>query len=859
MSKIKKMFNKKRPQLRRCAFCDKSGHNKSTCEAYQASLIVPKNTPAPFAPIKFFVHHVSGAPTHSPHIVNLKKQTDSILDQVQGVGPQTHTSSSFEDAYKKLKETSDHKLNYPDFNQSTTTNNQSDDLSTFDKFATEKLFKPLNSKPALTSNFPTAKIKPVGGIFKLKQKYNNWAQTISTHFESATKDFSAWTKANFILQKMSAALIILAVILVVPGKANSYYQDVQLTKNKIVSDSTDGFVSLQNSTAALMQSNLPTAQLAINEALNSFGNAVETMQTKHQILQRIVSVIPVMDNEVKSRQNLLLAGQKIALGNTYLLKGMGESQNNTSSTLEERMDIIMEHLHAAIPNYQSAMDSLNSVDVSALPLEHQGPFKDFKNIFGAVLNDLKNLSDLGNSLKEVFGAQGQRRYLLVFQNPAELRPTGGFMGSFAIMDVKDGKILNLEVPPGGTYDLQGQLDQYITPPTPLLLTNKRWEFQDANWFPDFSVSAQKILWFYRHSRNTTADGVIAINASVLERLLAITGPITDTKRGLRISTDNALSTIQKVVETSPEKSDRKPKQILSDLAPQFIEHFKNSQPKDLIPLLTNLQDALSKKEIQAYFIDQTAQDAVDQMGWSGKILPTNSNQDYLAIFNTNIHGQKSDAKIEQKISHQAIVEDDGAISDTVIITRTHTGQNQEEMYGSPNIDYIRVYVPQGSELISASGFTWPDEANFHVPESYYKSDDLLNQTEKEIKIDERTGTRITQEFGKTAFGNWVVTTPGQTSQIQFTYRLPFKIDNLNGTTRDVWQKLLATKKVNPYQLVVQKQSGIDSGFESQIILPNDFQATHEQGTNIQLAKNGASINDFSLDTDHTWGLIIENK
>lgn len=858
MSKIKKFFAKKRPQLRRCAFCDKSGHNKSTCESYQASLVVPKNNQPAFAPIRFFVHHVTSTPTHSPHVVNLKKQPDTSLDQVQSVGPQSH-QSDFEDIYKKIKEVREHQIAYP-ITTEPTHEEHSDETPIFNKFTTEKLFKPLHSQISVQKNsIPAIKIAQTNKLNSLKKSWNNWETKTAQHIEDATKDFGAWAKTNLIIQKIAVALVVLAIILIVPGKANSYYQDIQLTKNKIVSDSTSGFMSLQNSTAALMQSDLPTAQMAINEALNSFGNAVETMQTKHEVLQKIVSVIPVMENEVKSRQNLLLAGQKIALGNTYLLKGIGESQADTTSTLEARMNILMEHLHSAIPNYQAAMNDLNGVDHKALPLAYQGPFKDFKNIFGAVLADLRSISDLGESLKEIFGAQGQRRYLLVFQNPAELRPTGGFMGSFAILDVKDGKILNLEVPAGGTYDLQGQLDQYVIPPTPLLLTNKRWEFQDANWFPDFSVSAQKILWFYRHSRNITADGVIAINASVLERLLAITGPISDTKRGLIISAHDALPTIQKVVESGPEKAEHKPKQILSDLAPQFIEHFKNSEPKDLIPLLTNLQDALSKKEIQAYFIDQTAQNATEQMGWAGKILPTNYNQDYLAIFNTNIHGQKSDAKIKQNISHQAIIDSDGSISDTVIITRTHTGQSQEEMYGAPNIDYIRVYVPRGSELISASGFTWPDEANFRAPESYYKTDELLNKTEKELKIDERTGTRITEEFDKTAFGNWVITTPGQTSQIQFTYRLPFTIHTLNGTAQDLWQRFLAVKKMSPYQLVIQRQSGINSGFESQIILPTNAQASHQQGDNIELAQNGASVANFTLDADHTWGLIIENK
>ena len=874
------MFNSKKPQLRRCAFCDKPGHNKSTCESYLSSLSVQKNTPSTITPIHFFVHHVNSTPTQSSHVVNLRKESPSVLNQISAVGPKTY-HSAFDEAYQKMKCAPEQNLSLPEgpryfartekfqkinpVVENTETfveeKNTSDDLPNFDRAVIEKLFKPASAKIEQIE-LKTENIAPVQNT-EHKIPKDNFLEKIKTsynkNFQSATQNFSLWLKENFIIQKMAGALIVFAIILIVPSKASSYYADVELTKNKIVSDSTNGFLSLQNSTVALMQADIPTAQTAINEALLNFGSAVDTMQTKHQILQKIVSVIPVVENEVKSRQALLLAGQKIALGNTYLLKGVADSQADASSTLEERMDIVMEHLHAAIPNYQTAMSDLNTVDISALPLTYQGPFKDFKNIFGAVLNDLQNLSDMGGSLKDIFGAKGQRRYLLVFQNPAELRPTGGFLGSFAVLDVKDGKILNLDVPAGGTYDLQGQLDQYLIPPSPLLLTNKRWEFQDANWFPDFSASAQKILWFYRHSRNVTADGVIAINASVLERLLAITGPISDSKRGLTISADSALSTIQKVVETGPEKTDHKPKQILSDLAPQFIEHFKNSKPKDLLPLLTNLQDALSKKEIQAYFVDQNAQSAVEQMGWSGEILPTKSNQDYLAVFNTNIHGQKSDAKIQQTINHQAIVDNDGTILDTVIITRTHTGQAQEDMYGATNIDYLRLYVPEGSELISASGFTWPDEASFYVPENFYTKDEFLNQTETEIKIDERTGTRITNEFGKTAFGNWVITTPGQTSQIQFTYRLPFKITGLNNNNNNVWQKIIDDKNFDHYQLVVQKQSGIESKFDSQIILPTTWQISHQEGDGIELAQNGANIPTFVLDTDHVWGLLIKNK
>ncbi|EKD42832.1 MAG: hypothetical protein ACD_72C00561G0006 [uncultured bacterium] len=854
MPKQKKNFNPKKPQLRRCAFCDKSGHNKSTCSDYLKSFVKVNSSPATIAPIKFFVHHVSHEPTTSPHVVNLKKDVSQAWHNVATIAPEIHHSIDFNNAYEKIKQEIQlsKKIEPKDINQ--------------------KIFVNLSKNSQIEDNIEKT---PVSinvlppELAPKKQKYSNqssWtftkffelgAQKINLAFKKATNAVAIFLRENFVFRKLAVSTAILMIILVAPGSANSYYQNIILTKDKIAQDSTAGFLSLQNSTVALMQADLPTAQLAIDNAMTNFSSAVETMQNNHQFLQKVASFVPVLDTEVRSRQSLLLAGQKIAQGNTYFLKGIAQSQTDASSTLNVRLETFNNYLTSAIPNYKEALNYLETVDNDSLPLAYQGPFKEFKKIFTAVLHDLQNLSSLNGVIKEIFGTQGQRRYLLVFQNPSELRPTGGFLGSIAVMDIKDGKIINLDVPAGGSYDLQGQLDQFIEPPTPLLLVNKRWEFQDSNWFPDFPASAQKMMWFYRHSRNITVDGVIAINSTVLERLLAITGPISDDKRGLTLSSENALVTIQKIVEEGPEKKDHRPKQIISDLAPQFIDRFTNSQPKDLVPLIVNLQEALSKKEVQAYFTDQAAQTAITDFGWSGKILNTNNHQDYLAVFNTNMLGQKSDDRISQTISHQAVVDRDGTITDTVVISRTHSGNPEEKMYGATNIDYIRLYVPKNSELISANGFTWPDENSFKVPKKSYKVDDYLKQMEKEIKIDDRTGTRVTEEFDKTSFGNWVITEPGQTSKIEFTYKLPFKLSVIDQNANISWQKIVNSKQAERYQLVVQKQSGINSLFESQIIFPNDWQPNYKEGDDIELAKNGASITSITLDTDRVWGLVME--
>jgi len=831
MTRTQKLSNKKRPQLRRCAFCDRPGHNRSTCSDYLHSLqeaSIPEK--APVSPVRFFVHHVSQQPIQSQHVVNLKNNQTAAWHEVPAITPVEENDRAFFDAYEKIKKQNSQPINYG------------------------------LSAPKLE----TPKISSVPLPKKIEQKKSpikNYCHDLFCSTVEYSKDtidsIKLFIKNNFIWQKLSVAIGVLLVMLIAPGPVSSYYQDVQLTKNKIVQDSTSGFMSLQNSTVALMNANLPTAQTAINEALQSFGTAVDTMQTKHQLLQKIALVIPVLENEVKSRQQLLLAGEKIARGNTFLFQGIANSQENASSTLDKRLDVLTQYLNSAITNYSDALKNLSNVEEDSLPLQYQGPFKEFKVIFAAVLNDLENLTKLNQSIKEIFGAQGQRRYLIAFQNQNELRPTGGFIGSFAIIDIKDGRILNLEIPAGGSYDLQGQLDQYVDPPTPLFLSNKRWEFQDANWFPDFPASAQKMMWFYQHSRNVTVDGVISINATVLERLLSVIGPINDEKRAITLSSNNAIAQIQKIVEEGPEKKDNKPKQVLSDLAPTLINNFQNSQPKDLLPLLVNLQDALAKKEIQIYFSDSSAQTDIEKMGWSGKILDTNSQQDYLAVFNTNIQGQKSDAKIKQIISHQALVQADGSIIDTVVISRTHNGNADEKLYGVPNIDYIRIYVPQGSELISASGFTWPDEQQFKSPLKWNQPDNFLNQTEKEIGIDERTGTRITKEFNKTAFGNWVITEAGQTSQIQFTYKLPFKLNNVPTTNNWTWSKIVGKKNADRFQLVVQKQSGIESIFENQIIFPSGWKSNYIEGEDIELAENGASIAPLVLETDRIWGVVME--
>lgn len=875
---------RKKPQLRRCTFCDRVGHNRATCQAFLSSLNQPAQStqidytddnfsdeythvepdiipPTPVAPpspppqprgsVNFFIHHVSGDSSNSPHVINLKNKKEDIWDKIQAIAP-AESHNDIYNFYKQkaasptpVRETAIPVIPVSPLTPIIEKTSPAITPPSPDNFAPTTL---IPNKIAIK---PPNKFSPIRFVYKTKQKINEKINQTASNLERTVKN--SFSPKRFVKIAATAMLV-----LILPTQTNSYYQAVRSTADQITIESTDGFVALQDSTTAMMSADLPAAQDSLINALRKFENATETLQTKHHWLQSLASTIPYLKDEVSSRQNLLLAGQKIAQGNTYVLKGIGESQANVDDSITGRIQIITTHLKAAIPNYNQALEQLNQIKIESLPLDYQASFKDFRSLFSAIVNDMQNMADLGQTINEVFGGHGVRRYLIVFQNPHEIRATGGFVGSFAIMDIKDGQITDFNIPPGGSYDLQGQLSESVEPPAPLLLSNKRWEFQDANWFPDFSTSAEKMLWFYRKSRNVTADGVIAINSTVLERMLSIIGPVTDEKRKLTLTKDNAISTIQTTVETGPEKKDNKPKQIIADLAPTFLNYFQNIKPENLLPMLTNLQEALEQKEVQAYFTDTQTENTIKSFGWSGTILPTNSTQDYLMVVNSNIQGQKTDAKMKQNISHQSVVQSDGSILNSVVITRTHTGNNEEGLYGQSNIDYIRLYVPAGSELISAGGFTWPDESKFKVPDSWTKKDLLLTSVEQEIKYDETSGTKITSEFDKTVFGNWIITEPGQTSQIQFVYRLPFKaFVEPNDQNKAEWVKIFGLDKpTGRYQLIVQRQSGCDSTFDSQIIFPDGWTPNWKDGDNLTLALNGASIPNANLKKDSIWSLVV---
>lgn len=664
-------------------------------------------------------------------------------------------------------------------------------------------------------------------------------------------------------KRFAMGVIALVLVTMLPFPVIGYYNKVKQDSKYIISKSTSGFTSLKSSTEAVFSSNINKAQYDLSNALSSFNQAQTLLKKEHKAAMYIASMLPVVGSKVTARQNLLTAGHHFALGNTYLVKGISDAKNNSDSSVIERLELLKSHLQSAIPQYEEALRSIAGVSNDAIPEEYQGSAEEFKLLFAAMINDMKDLVSLIDAASLVFGQDGYKKYLVIFQNNHELRATGGFAGSFAVVDVKNGEI-EWNIPEGGTYDLQGQMNLPLKPPVPIQTVNKKWEFQDSNWYSHLPASAHLMERMYEEARGDSVDGVITINATVLKRLLRVVGPIQSEKIEGGLNSENVLTKLQYKVEKGYENK-RAPKAVLTTLSKQIMKRMENIEKLDVLKLAAEGHKALEKKEIQVYMDDKHAQDTFRSFGWTGEVLSPNEKQDYLHLVRSNLQGQKSDAKIKENMVLDTRIKQDGSVINTLSITRKHTGSPGEEFYGADNISHIRAYVPEGAKLLSAKGFEYPPEKLFKVPNKEYEDHPLVKKKKEVATTDLESGTKISKQFDKTVFSNWIITEPGNKSRAVLKYELPFKIKEqkkkeIKNTKK--WKQLFLGKdkkrKVLPYSMLLQKQSGTDYNYLHRIHIQGEWVPVWSSTDKINFTESAAEY-DTSLNSDMKYGVLIEQK
>ncbi|MCC7356482.1 MAG: DUF4012 domain-containing protein [Candidatus Doudnabacteria bacterium] len=632
--------------------------------------------------------------------------------------------------------------------------------------------------------------------------------------------------------KISAAVFLLFVVgTTVFLHAGSVISSGLALQGKVLGITGSGLDQLEQAQASLQNQQTSIAQTQFAGALKQFQQTQAEIDNVGGSLNGIFNLIPQKrDAEavVSAISDLTSAGltltksYEVLNGVKFSAEGLNAGDNKTALVTFDQT------LNEVVSKVDSASEKLNSVSESSIPDDKKLLFVQARDTVSIAKKALHNFQEVYSLFAELIG--GNKDLLVFFQNNNELRPTGGFLGTYGKLDVEDGKITNMKI--SSIYDLDGQLTDTIAPPQALLAVNDRWFLRDSNWFFNFPESARKMISFYEKEGGQTPDMVMTMTPELVVNLLAVTGPIAMPAYGTTLTKDNFVETTQLVTSVYYDRGLNQPKQMLADFFPVLLQRISSLSVPEKLQAFEALQGAFAQKQILLYSRNSETQRKIEQFNWGGVIA--DSDRDYLAVINTNLGGTKTDTYIDQNLNLQTEINANGEIVNTLTITRKNTLQKSEN---TRNTSYVRVYVPNGSKLLEASGFSVKD-----IPPStnLYNKDADIAALEATAIQHVASGTYVGTESNKSVFGNWMIIEGGQTQTVTVKYSLPFTLSELDR-----------------YSLISQKQPGAVIQKITQTISYPDYKALWQTSNTSSISQTHSTVQTHELRTDQFTGIVLE--
>ncbi|TSC59638.1 MAG: Uncharacterized protein LiPW15_658 [Parcubacteria group bacterium LiPW_15] len=432
------------------------------------------------------------------------------------------------------------------------------------------------------------------------------------------------------------------------------------------------------------------------------------------------------------------------------------------------------------------------------------------------LNLKLELSSWRNALNSLVGWLSSDRKIIVFlQNTSEMRPTGGFWGSYAEINVQGGKLADIEM--RDINEVDRTLELKTVPPKPLQALVTNWRTADSNWFFNFPDSASKAAEFMDSSKLYGDDGsrvdlIAVVSPEVIADIFRTTGPVNVSSTKAAIDENNFLSEIQSEVQAGQDVGSSDAKNILDEifaaLIPKLVALGADSEQEMLNAIVSRVESKdimlwAGDEEMEAIFKDKQADGSVFQ-------VPQRFEGDYLSVVIANVGGGKSDYVMSQKIALESQISSDGVVSNHLEILRKNNAKSTDKWwYRVANQSYVRVFLSSLGKLSGAKGGIQKTvKAPINYKTAGYYVDPLVEAIESTAAPAENFSWLTTfSEAGKTVLAAWQKTARGETSKLSYDYSHRLFLSPAEGVV---------------YQFVMDKQAGVNSEYNFSFAAPVGF-------------------------------------
>ncbi len=386
---------------------------------------------------------------------------------------------------------------------------------------------------------------------------------------------------------------------------------------------------------------------------------------------------------------------------------------------------------------------------------------------------------IGDRLPAILGWDGPRRYLVLTQNPAEIRPTGGYIGSYGIVTFDRGRVTDRSFRDVALLDFPWEFP-FVTPPpeltTYLLGAGQPWQLADANWSPDFPTSAADALRLYTNeSGDDDIDGVLAVTTFTIDELLAVTGPVAVAEYDTTVASGE--TTLKALEQTRVGRPGENRKAFLSVFADELFNRLMDLPPTQWAALIGRADAFRDGRLIQAWFPDPEDQALVADGPFGGGVRRDPG--DYVYPVDSNVApASKINAIATRSLRLDVVLDEFGDARHDLGIAWTNPIETAAGLpYRSlPTLEsmrmlgmYFRLLTPEGSTVESVAGGSLVDLAAPAV---------------------------VGSEAGRSVFGSYLLIPPGST-ELSYRWSTPRPVEQVPGGFS--------------YRLVIQKQAGLRAG------------------------------------------------
>lgn len=484
-------------------------------------------------------------------------------------------------------------------------------------------------------------------------------------------------------------------------------------------------------------------------AAGQLSDAADSFRTAHDRVDgwwvRPVGAVPFVSQQLQAIEVVTEQGALVAdaAGSVAEQADIQELRYEDGRIDVARLRSLADPLQAAATTFESASQEVGAVRSPWLAGPLAERVDQVNDELATVLPDVQLAALAAQEAPALLGADGPRRYLVLFTQPAESRGLGGFVGNWAELTAVDGRVeMSRSGRTSELNDVPGREERTVTsPPVPEDYVARYgrfrpgYYFQDVTLSPDLPSVAAAAAQLYPQMGGAPIDGVLTVDPYALAALLEFTGPVRLEGLAVPLTSDNAASILvrdQYLEFGAGADGEAERIDFLAEASEQTFEDLVSGSLPSPRSIAEVLSPVVAQHRLAFHAFDESERALLTRVGADGALTaPTGT--DFFQLVTQNHANNKIDSFLRRDVTYETAFDPNtGQVEATATVTLRNEapssglpdaviGSNDQGLPPGTNVAFVSFYTPFGLREARLGGQQVPLEYQRELGHAVYST------------------------------------------------------------------------------------------------------------------------------------------